>query len=195
MGGSSVFVSSEWEAGKDLIRPRASVFNVSRYSRTETTSVPPQIHDGPTMSSPLLAHVCGSTLPPSITSTQNTIYVRFRSDFSLNHRGFSARFSEGGSKMFTNYTQRIKFIMCYMFPTACGATIITDNVGGAIASPRYPSPYPPSQNCSWILKAQEPCELFVKPSCVVYMHVVLLTSDLSFCVQSTTSPCRSLTLR
>ncbi|XP_027132680.1 cubilin, partial [Larimichthys crocea] len=91
------------------------------------------IYDGPTISSPLLAHVCGTSLPPSITSTQNAIYVRFRSDSSRSHRGFSAHFS-----------------------AACGATIITDDNGGAIASPRYPAPYPPNQNCSWIIKAQEP---------------------------------------
>ncbi|XP_070842448.1 cubilin [Chaetodon trifascialis] len=91
------------------------------------------IHDGPTISFPLLGRVCGTSLPPSITSTQNTIYVRFRSDSSRSHRGFSARFSE-----------------------TCGATIITDNNGGAIASPQYPAPYPPNQNCSWIIIAQEP---------------------------------------
>ncbi|KAF0028409.1 hypothetical protein F2P81_019496 [Scophthalmus maximus] len=91
------------------------------------------IHDGPTTSSPLLARVCGTSLPPSITSTQNIITVRFRSDSSRSHRGFSAHFSE-----------------------ACGATIVTDNEGGAIASPRYPAPYPPNQNCSWIISAQEP---------------------------------------
>uniref|UniRef100_A0A669DQK6 Cubilin n=1 Tax=Oreochromis niloticus TaxID=8128 RepID=A0A669DQK6_ORENI len=90
------------------------------------------IHDGPTSSSPLLGRVCGSSVPP-FTSTQNTIYVRFRSDTSSSHRGFSARFSE-----------------------ACGATIITDDNGGAIASPRYPAQYPPNQNCSWIIRAQEP---------------------------------------
>ncbi|KAF7648099.1 hypothetical protein LDENG_00162070 [Lucifuga dentata] len=91
------------------------------------------IHDGPSLNAPLLAQVCGTTPPPSITSTQNTIYVRFRSDSSFSHRGFSARFSE-----------------------ACGATIIADDVGGSIASPRYPAMYPHNQNCSWIIRAQEP---------------------------------------
>ncbi|XP_034025114.1 cubilin [Thalassophryne amazonica] len=103
------------------------------------------IYDGPTMSSPLLSRVCGSSLPPAITSTQNTIYVRFRSDSSRNHRGFSARFSE-----------------------ACGATITTDNVGGAIISPRYPEIYPPNQNCSWIIRAEEP-----------FNHVTLSFTDLN----------------
>ncbi|KAI1888819.1 hypothetical protein AGOR_G00172680 [Albula goreensis] len=91
------------------------------------------IHDGPSQASPLLAQVCGFNRPDPIISTQNTIYVRFRSDVSANHKGFSARFSE-----------------------ACGATIISDDVGGAIASPRYPYTYPANQNCSWIIKAQEP---------------------------------------
>ncbi|XP_072307339.1 cubilin [Eucyclogobius newberryi] len=92
-----------------------------------------EVHDGPLLSSPLLAHVCGSTLPSAITSTSNTISVRFRSDSSRNHRGFRAFFSE-----------------------ACGASIMTDDVGGAIASPRYPAPYGSNLNCSWILKAVEP---------------------------------------
>ncbi|KAG9331741.1 hypothetical protein JZ751_017274 [Albula glossodonta] len=91
------------------------------------------IHDGPSQASPLLAQVCGFNRPDPIISTQNTIYLRFRSDVSANHKGFSARFSE-----------------------ACGATIISDDVGGAIASPRYPYTYPANQNCSWIIKAQEP---------------------------------------
>uniref|UniRef100_A0A4W6F2P1 Cubilin n=1 Tax=Lates calcarifer TaxID=8187 RepID=A0A4W6F2P1_LATCA len=101
------------------------------------------IHDGPTISSPLLARVCGTTLPPAITSTQNTIFVRFRSDSSRSHRGFSAYFSE-----------------------ACGTTIMADSNGGTIASPRYPAPYPPNQNCSWIIRAQEPC-------CDPFSHIIL----------------------
>ncbi|XP_038136532.1 cubilin-like, partial [Cyprinodon tularosa] len=54
-----------------------------------------EIHDGSSASFPLLSRVCGSSTPQPITSTTNTIYVRFRSDSSRNHRGFSARFSEG----------------------------------------------------------------------------------------------------
>ncbi|XP_029134023.2 cubilin [Labrus bergylta] len=111
------------------------------------------IHDGPTMSAPLLARVCGTSAPPAITSTQSTIYVRFRSDSSNSHRGFSARFSE-----------------------ACGATIITDDLGGAIASPRYPALYPPNLNCSWIIKAQEP-----------FNHVTLSFTD--FEVEMINSDC------
>ncbi|KAM3593822.1 uncharacterized protein V6R79_022582 [Siganus canaliculatus] len=108
------------------------------------------IHDGPSQSSPLLSRVCGTTLPSPITSTQNTIYVRFRSDSSSNHRGFSARFSE-----------------------ACGTTIVTDDEGGVIASPRYPASYPRNQNCSWIIIAQEP-----------FNHVTLSFTDFELEVSS-----------
>ncbi|XP_019897556.2 cubilin [Esox lucius] len=91
------------------------------------------IYDGPGMSSPLMGQVCGQTRPAPFTSTQNTIYVRFRSDISQSHRGFAATFSE-----------------------ACGATFVTDDTGGAIASPRYPAVYPNNQNCSWIIRAMLP---------------------------------------
>uniref|UniRef100_A0A672RJ07 CUB domain-containing protein n=1 Tax=Sinocyclocheilus grahami TaxID=75366 RepID=A0A672RJ07_SINGR len=93
------------------------------------------IHDGSHESSPLLGKFCGVARPSPITSTTNVIYVRFRSDHSQNHKGFSAQFSE-----------------------ACGSTITADDVGGEIASPRYPYSYPPNQNCSWIIRAQEPCK-------------------------------------
>ncbi|XP_021476232.2 cubilin [Oncorhynchus mykiss] len=111
------------------------------------------IYDGPSISAPLLGQVCGQTRPAPITSTQNTIFVRFRSDASLNHRGFAATFSE-----------------------ACGATFLTDDVGGAIASPRYPAVYPANQNCSWIIKAQLP-----------FNHVTLSFTD--FELESLNSNC------
>ncbi|KAK3572019.1 hypothetical protein QTP86_022249 [Hemibagrus guttatus] len=91
------------------------------------------VHDGPGENSPLLAKVCGFSRPDRVISTQNIIYVRFRSDISNNHKGFRAEFSE-----------------------ACGSTIMADNVGGDIASPNYPYQYPNNQQCSWIIVAQEP---------------------------------------
>ncbi|XP_061094184.1 cubilin [Conger conger] len=91
------------------------------------------VYDGPSEASPLLARVCGFSRPDPVTSTQSTISVRFRSDGSRNHKGFSARFS-----------------------VLCGSTFVSDDVGGAFASPRYPYSYPPNMNCGWIIRAQEP---------------------------------------
>ncbi|KAF4095682.1 cubilin isoform X1 [Onychostoma macrolepis] len=111
------------------------------------------IHDGHHESSPLLGKFCGVSRPSPITSTMNVIYVRFRSDHSQNRKGFSAHFSE-----------------------ACGSTIAADDVGGEIASPRYPYSYPPNQNCSWIIQAQEP-----------FNHVTLSFTD--FEVEMVNSNC------
>lgn len=117
--------------------------------------------------------MCGNSLPRSVTSSQNRIYVRFRSDSSRNHRGFSARFSEGGFLLWSvlmlskdlrpSEIQLLLIIALqwasWSYSIACGATITADVGGGAIATPRYPAVYPPNQNCSWIIKAQEPCKL------------------------------------
>ncbi|XP_043916230.1 cubilin-like [Protopterus annectens] len=101
------------------------------------------VHDGPDENAPLLSKLCGGQLPAPITSTMHQIFVRFRSDNSVQHRGFSARFSE-----------------------ACGSFITTDDLGGAISTPLYPSNYPNNANCTWIIMAQEP-----------YNHVTISFTD------------------
>lgn len=124
-----------------------------------------QVHDGPAESAPLLAKVCGFSPPDPVFSTQNVIYVRFRSDISSNHRGFKAEFSEGQwphkwilyCHMQCHILMRDYKMTLFLFFSACGSTIMADDVGGAIASPRYPYPYPNNQVCSWIIIAQEPC--------------------------------------
>ncbi len=89
------------------------------------------------------------------------------------------------------------------FP-ACGSTISADDVGGEIASPRYPYSYPPNQNCSWIIHAQEPCKslvilgihnLKVKTKAFCILNYLTLFSDLFFLIfQSIMWLCPSLTL-
>ncbi|XP_066440814.1 cubilin [Eleutherodactylus coqui] len=91
------------------------------------------VYDGENSAAPKLAELSGSQIPSAITSTQNSMFVHLKSDSSINHRGFSARFSE-----------------------VCGSSIVTDAIGGVISSPLYPAKYPNNQNCSWILKAQDP---------------------------------------
>uniref|UniRef100_A0A8B9UD24 Cubilin n=1 Tax=Anas zonorhyncha TaxID=75864 RepID=A0A8B9UD24_9AVES len=91
------------------------------------------VFDGPSNEAPLLRKLCGTQHPTPITSSKNLMYVRLRSDSTIQHRGFSARFTE-----------------------ACGSFIESDAVGAAISSPLYPAKYPNNQNCSWIIQAQEP---------------------------------------
>ncbi|XP_013797015.2 cubilin [Apteryx mantelli] len=91
------------------------------------------VYDGPSSEAPLLGKHCGTQQPPPIRTSRNVMYVRLRSDTTIQHRGFSARFTE-----------------------ACGSFIESDSVGAAISSPLYPAKYPNNQNCSWIIQAQEP---------------------------------------
>ncbi|NXG01683.1 CUBN protein, partial [Sakesphorus luctuosus] len=91
------------------------------------------VFDGPNNEAPLLGKLCGTQHPPPITSSKNLMYIRLHSDTTIQHRGFSAHFTE-----------------------ACGSFIESDSAGAAISSPLYPAKYPNNQNCSWIIQAQEP---------------------------------------
>lgn len=48
-----------------------------------------EIRDGSEIDSPLLGLYCGSNIPPDIKSTHNEMLVKFHSDNSIEHSGFS----------------------------------------------------------------------------------------------------------
>lgn len=51
-----------------------------------------QVRDGSTSSSPLLGTFCGASIPPRVQSTQRSMYVRFKTDSSVNNHGFEAAY-------------------------------------------------------------------------------------------------------
>ncbi|XP_077124414.1 cubilin [Ranitomeya variabilis] len=102
------------------------LFSLCRYDSV-------RVYDGENSNAQLLETLCGSQIPSAITSTQNSMFVHLQSDSSRSHRGFSAHFKE-----------------------VCGSSIVSDSIGGVISSPLYPVNYPNNQNCSWIIKAQDP---------------------------------------
>ncbi|XP_005387022.1 PREDICTED: cubilin [Chinchilla lanigera] len=80
-----------------------------------------------------LASVCGrQQLSNPITSSGDSLYVRFQSGASRQNRGFLARFRQ-----------------------VCGGYFLTNSFD-TISSPLYPANYPNNQNCSWIIEAQPP---------------------------------------
>lgn len=90
-------------------------------------------YDGSSSTSTRVASVCGRQTPPnSITSSGNSLFVRFRSGSSRQGRGFRAQFRQ-----------------------ECGGHIITDS-SDTISSPLFPNKYPNNQNCTWIIEAQPP---------------------------------------
>ena len=52
--------------------------------------------DGSDETAPLFGSYCGNTDPPSITSSGNSLWVRFRSDASVNSIGFTATYTHIG---------------------------------------------------------------------------------------------------
>ena len=54
-----------------------------------------QLRDGGTSNSPLLGQHCGTTRPNSHRTTGHVLYVRFRSDSSVQRVGFKLRYSIG----------------------------------------------------------------------------------------------------
>lgn len=90
-------------------------------------------YDGSSSVNTRVANVCGRQKPPnSITSSGNSLFVRFQSGSSRQSRGFRAQFRQ-----------------------ECGGHIITDS-SDTISSPLFPDKYPNNQNCTWIIEAQPP---------------------------------------
>ncbi|MBZ3891922.1 Cubilin [Sciurus carolinensis] len=90
-------------------------------------------YDGVSSASSRLAQVCGRQLPTNpITSSGDSLFVRFQSGPSRQSRGFRAQFRQ-----------------------VCGGRILTDSFD-SISSPLFPAKYPNNQNCSWIIQAQPP---------------------------------------
>ncbi|XP_036315022.1 cubilin [Pipistrellus kuhlii] len=90
-------------------------------------------YDGLSSTTTRLARACGrQQLTNPITSSGNSLFVRFQSGPSRQSRGFQAHFRQ-----------------------VCGGYILTNSFG-TISSPLFPANYPDNQNCSWIIQAQPP---------------------------------------
>ncbi|KAL7745333.1 hypothetical protein ACLKA6_015352 [Drosophila palustris] len=73
---------------------------------------------------------CGHHNKMIITSAGHKLYVNFKSDGSINGRGFEA-------------TYRV-------FKSKCGGKLMKKS--GTIQSPGYPRTYPPNSDCEWVLE-------------------------------------------
>ncbi|XP_071826204.1 cubilin-like isoform X2 [Apostichopus japonicus] len=95
-----------------------------------------RVYDGDSVDSPLLLTACGNALPspPTLSSTDNVMFVRMISDTSVAHTGFQAT-----------------------YVTACGGRRDV-TTSGYITSPNYPQPYTSNQNCSWVLESSNPTD-------------------------------------
>ncbi|XP_065058069.1 suppressor of tumorigenicity 14 protein homolog [Rhopilema esculentum] len=75
---------------------------------------------------------CGRTIEPSLKSSSNSIFIKFKSDSTKEFSGFSIEYSAEKN---------------------CNETIYADS--GTISSPNYPQDYPPNADCHWKIEASK----------------------------------------
>ncbi|XP_064472120.1 cubilin-like [Ornithodoros turicata] len=91
-----------------------------------------EIHDGETMSSPLVGRYCGTTMTgKNLTSTHPVITVWFKTDHSVAGEGFAL-----------NWTA---------VDPVCGKALDEADVG-SVQSPGYPGNYPSTRDCFWTVR-------------------------------------------
>lgn len=54
-----------------------------------------ELRDGSTLNADLISKLCGDTRPSTQHSTGSSLLLRFRTDMSVTHKGFKARYSIG----------------------------------------------------------------------------------------------------
>ena len=57
-----------------------------------------EVRDGVTTEADLIAKLCGATRPSTQHSTGSSMLLRFRTDKSVTHKGFKAKYSIGESR-------------------------------------------------------------------------------------------------
>ncbi|KAF4524800.1 hypothetical protein B566_EDAN010175 [Ephemera danica] len=108
-----------------------------------------QIHDGPRAHSPLIGTFCGSTIPPSIISTQSALVAWYYFQSSNQQAGFTLKW---------NITTPV-----------CGQENMPPVNHGSIKSPGAPDKYPKNRDCEWKLR--------VPTGKRIQMHIFTLTLE------------------
>ncbi|XP_015793831.1 dorsal-ventral patterning tolloid-like protein 1 [Tetranychus urticae] len=92
------------------------------------------VYDGPTMDNTTLGKFCGSKLPHPLLSSSNKLYMIFKSDPSVQRKGFKATHT-----------------------TVCGGRLIaTSNVEHLYSHAKYgDSNYDKKEDCDWIIEAPD----------------------------------------
>ncbi|XP_037366570.1 cubilin isoform X2 [Talpa occidentalis] len=95
-----------------------------------------EIYGGPDFRSPRIAKLCArrsSENPMQVSSTGNELAIRFKTDSSVNGRGFNVSWQA--------------------VPGGCGGIFQVSS--GEIHSPNYPSPYRSNTDCSWVIQVEK----------------------------------------
>ncbi|XP_053323004.1 cubilin [Spea bombifrons] len=125
--GNKLCVYAITQSPSDQINLRFTHLDLESDSGCTLTYI--EIRDGNTETAPLVGKYCNSTILPSITSSSNTLWVKFKSDASATSSSFRA-----------------------FYQTACGGMLSGE---GTILTPHYPNAYFRERTCEWIITQPE----------------------------------------
>nr|KAG5692365.1 hypothetical protein BaRGS_007978 [Batillaria attramentaria] len=128
------------------------------------------LYDGPDMTSPLIAHLCGRNLPNPVTyrASNNYMFIKMRADYSVTGRGFKANYTavyggnlvgDSGQVASPGYPQRYPANANYVWTitvsavAGCGGNLVAATTVQDLQSPGYPNGYSSSLNCVWNIAA------------------------------------------
>uniref|UniRef100_A0A6I8P0Q8 CUB and Sushi multiple domains 2 n=1 Tax=Ornithorhynchus anatinus TaxID=9258 RepID=A0A6I8P0Q8_ORNAN len=112
-----------------------------------------EIRNGPYDTSHVIGRFSGDTLPGSLLSTSHETTLYFHSDHSQNRPGFKLEYQAyelqecPDPEPFATHGTNRNWIT--FSPVPCGGNITSQE--GTIYSPGFPSQYPNSQDCKWLI--------------------------------------------
>ncbi|MEE6466793.1 hypothetical protein FKM82_007054 [Ascaphus truei] len=116
------------QAPSDQIHLRFT--NLTLQSTTECSpEIRLEVRDGDTETASLIGRYCSSPIPAPITSSSNTLWIKFKSDISVTSSNFRA-----------------------FYQVACGGVL---SGAGVIRTPHHPNAYFRERTCEWIITQPE----------------------------------------
>lgn len=119
-----------------LIQPPSGTIDLSFSAfATESGSDRVLVFDGPNSSAPQIGNFSGNSIPATLTSTSNSLYIEFRTNGTITDAGWDA-----------SYTTITPMAAC------SGTTTITTNTGTFNDGSAVAANYSDNSNCSWLIQ-------------------------------------------
>ena len=74
-----------------------------------------KIYDGTSIQSPSLGEYCGNSIPTSLVSTNNQLFLKFKTDFSVNGKGFMIEYSPASRLQKSINWTSLSFLCLFLF--------------------------------------------------------------------------------
>uniref|UniRef100_A0A673MZM1 CUB and sushi domain-containing protein 3-like n=1 Tax=Sinocyclocheilus rhinocerous TaxID=307959 RepID=A0A673MZM1_9TELE len=116
-------------------------------------------YDGVDSNAPRLGSYSGTTIPPLLNTTSNTLFLTFQTDMSVFGAGFHLEYTgldscpepqtpSNGVKVGDRYF--VGDVVSYSILSECGGFL--SDLNGVILSPGFPGNYPSGLDCNWTVK-------------------------------------------